>query len=182
MTLETTGIESEAVDEDLTPIGHVLMLDYDDVGLEAVQEDAETVRGPAVVVRSSARSYHLYGLEIRTWDDVVSALRSSRASSEYISEMIRRGVATLRTSSKATPDGQITAPAPAPIAVTMTRPGYKIPVSRPHAAQLRTLAEDAGNDRVARQLAAIETGAVDGLEPVGNQICQTRYETRGEVA
>lgn len=179
--LETTGIESAAVDEALEPVGHVLMLDYDDAHTSTVREDLETLRGPAVVVQSSPRSYHIYGLEIRPWDHVVVDLEQSRASREFVREMTRRGTATLRTGPKRRTDGEIEARAPVPIGVTLTRPGYPIEVSRPHTARLRELADDAGLEPVARQLEAIETGAVDGLEPVGELLAETTYETRTEA-
>lgn len=178
--LETTGIESEAVDEDLEPVGHVLMLDYDEEPLETVVSDLEHIDGPAVVAASSPDSWHVYGLALRSWDDVVVELEQSRASREYVREMTRRGVATLRTGPKETPDGEIVTPAPIPIAVTSS--DGPIAVSRPHAAQLRRLAEQRATDAVVRQLATIETGAAAGIEPVGEQLARSRYETRGGEA
>lgn len=175
--LETTGVESEAVDEALEPIGHVLMLDYDDALPETVLEDARAIDGPAVVVASSVGSYHVYGLALRSLEEAIEEAQSTEASSEYLEEMDRRGMFTLRTGPKEA-DGEIETPAPVPIRVTMTLE-HPTDVSRPHTAQLRSMAERAGIDDVARRLAAIETGAVPGLEPVGEQLPRTRYETRG---
>ena len=179
--LETTGIESETVDDDLEPVGHVLMLDYDDVPLETAQADLETIRGPSVLVQSSPGSWHVYGLALRPFDDVVEQARETNASREYISEMDRRGAFTLRVSSKTTPAGEIETPAPVPLAVTLTPTDEPIDVSRPHTVRLRQLADEADVEPATRALRAIETGAVDGLEPVGERLPRSRYETRGGV-
>ncbi len=179
LTLETTGIESETVDAHQTTLGHVVMLDYDDAPLSVALEDAEALRGPTVVVSSSTDSWHVYGLEIRSWDDVVVALEDSRASREYVREMTRRGTATLRITEKVDPHGETITGKPVPVAVGVTRPADPIPVSRPHVSQLRSMAEAAGIEKARRRLELIEAGAIDGLEPVGEMLARSRYETRG---
>lgn len=179
--LETTGIESEAVDAGLEPAGHVLMLDYDDEPLEAVQSDLETIPGPSVLVHSSPGSWHVYGLALRPFEDAIEEARSTNASSEYVDEMDRRGVFTLRTGAKVDDRGEIEKPVPVPIAVTLTPTEDPIDVSRPHTVRLRQLAEEADVEPATRALRAIETGAVDGLEPVGEKLARSRYETRTEA-
>lgn len=177
--LETTGIESEVVDDDLEHVGHVLMLEYDDVDPAPVREDARDIDGPTVVVNSSPRSYHLYGLAVRSWDDVVVALEESNASREYVREMTRRGTATLRTGPKRTPSGSIATRAPYPLEVDVgtTEP---VEISRPHAARLRQLAEQRDPFDVLWRLECLENGGWPALEPVGEKLAQSRYETRTE--
>ena len=180
ITVETTGIESEVVDGDLEPLGHVLMLDYDDADLETIRRDLERIDGPTVLVASSPGSWHVYALALRSWDDVVLELEESNASREYVREMTRRGVATLRIGPKRAADGEIEAGAPVPLAVA-GGPRGPTPVSRPHTAQLRQLAEKRSTDGVVEDLEAIETGAIDDVVPVGEQLARSRYETRAEV-
>lgn len=179
--VEAQGVESEVVREDLEPVGHVVMLEYDDVPAHVVREDLERLLEPTVLVRSSTRSWHVYGLQVRSWPRVVRTLRQSNASSEYVDEMVRRGTATLRTSPKIDGQGELRKPRPVPVGVTLTRPESTIEVSKPHCARLRQLAEESGLEAVADQLRGIEYGGIRGIRPVGRKLPQTRYETREEA-
>ncbi|WP_344055348.1 hypothetical protein [Streptomyces thermoalcalitolerans] len=181
VTLETTGIESEVVDGDLEPIGHVAMLDYDDVPIGTVLEEIEALEGPAVLSRSSPGSWHVVDLEVRPFAEAIEVARSSTASREFVSEMDRRGCLTLRIGPKRRPDGSVETPAPVPITVHVPDGLEEVEVSRPHAGRLRQLAANVGVEHVEDRLEEIERGAVDGLEPVGRQLPETRYETRGGI-
>lgn len=152
--VKTAGIASVVFDEDRDVLGHVLMADYDDADPYDVKAAAGRVDGPAVVVRSSTSSYHVYGLQIRpSWGDLIDELRSTGASQGFVEEMLDRERAVLRTQAKLdTETGDVATEAPVPILVLAERGEGEAPVSKPHAVRLRQLAEAAGREQVASDL------------------------------
>ena len=163
------GIESAVLDEDREEIGHVLMLDYDDVGRQTVMREAEDLDGLSVVVESSTGSYHVYGLSVRSWESAVETARESSASESYVDEMDRRGEFTLRVSGKGDE--------PAPTVVGISGRGSEdsdlTAVSDPHLSVL----QDMATDEFALTLRAVRAGLSDSHEPVGSTAVRSTYET-----
>lgn len=155
--VKTAGIASAVFGEDRAVLGHVLMADYDDVDESAAVDHATRVDGPAVVVRSSPGSHHVYGLGVRPWGDLIDELRGTGASQGFVEEMLDRERAVLRIAAKLDVEtDEVVTDAPVPFLVLDDE--GDAPVSRPHAIRLSQLAEDAGEHRAARQLDRLATG------------------------
>lgn len=137
--IKTAGIASTVIEDDVE-LGHVLMLDLDDVDEEVAIETAESIAGPAVVLESSRGSYHVYGLRIRSWDRVVSELEESAASGHYVREMIDRERCVLRTQPKLSEDNDVVTPEPKIVDV-IDADEDDLAISYPHLAVLRQLPE-----------------------------------------
>lgn len=142
--IKTAGVSSR-VSEDRDVIGHVLMLEYDEVGLEVVRDDIERLGGPLVLCESSARSYHLWDLRIRSWPEVVEELLVSRADEQYVEEMIDRGRCVLRTHPKLLVESNdVVKPSPVVIDAIDLDDEQRgedgdVEISRPHLKALREL-------------------------------------------
>lgn len=158
--VRTAGVGSPVFDGDRELLGHVVMLDCDETTREEAVSEAERLDGPAVVVRSSERSHHVYGLAVGTWGNARATMRSSpRCSREFIDEMIERSRCTLRTHAKYSYDGDVVVDEPVPVAVV---DGDASSTSRPHAIRLRDLARERGEPEVAEQLVASVAGTLVG--------------------
>lgn len=153
--VKTAGVGSGVFDEDESELGHVVMLDYDDVDVDIVLEDADALPGPAVVLSSSPGSWHVWGLRVRSWTAALDAMRESRASSAFVDEMSQRERAVLRTQPKLTDDHTVRTPPPLPIRVVGE---LETEISRPHTIRLRELATKCGRPHVEADLATMLEG------------------------
>lgn len=157
--LRTRTVSSIVADEDERTLGHVLMLDYDDVDPEVPVEDARDLDGLAVVSRSSPGSYHVLDLRVDRFEAHVSRADRTRAEESYVDSMVSRGEFVLRVGAKRREQGeQGERPykaAPVPVAVS---PGDVVrrPLSAPHIEVLRELSEDRAPSGVLRSLDSIE--------------------------
>jgi hypothetical protein len=170
--LRTTTISSVVADEDEQDLGHVLLLDYDDVDPLVPIQDARSLDGLTAVSRSSPGSYHVLDLQVCHWHEVVERARSTRASGTYIEDMADRGEFALRVGPKQTRDGDVEVSAPVPVAVD---PGDPIaldrPLSEPHVEVLLDLVSGRGPEDVERDLRSV----LDSRESVGDLLVR---ETR----
>lgn len=184
VTVRTAGVVSRVLDDDGEVLGHVVAADYDDADLSTVREDARRLGGPVVVCESSPGSWHLWGLKVRPWSDVVDALTESRASTEFVEEMRTRGAATLRTHPKLSEEsGEVVVEAPTPVAAFGRVPTHPNDgrVSWPHATRLAQMCERAESDgAVAEFLAAVEESDAAVGAAFGTAAWQ--YDTEGEEA
>lgn len=150
----SAGVASAVHDGDRELVGHVLLLDYDDVPASVVADDAARLDGPVVVVRSSVGSWHVWALSLRSWQEAVDDARETSACQHFVDSMVDKGRFVLRTQPKFSVDGEIRRSAPAPDSVIGD---VSAPVSQPHAIRLRQMADDAGLDDVADELRQIGT-------------------------
>lgn len=165
--VRTAGIESAVCDDEHEPIGHVVMLDYDSVSRQAMLSDVRAIDGPTVVLQSSAGCWHAYGLCVVSWQEATETARQSRASTEYVTEMERRGMSTLRIGAKGDK------PAPTVRFVHAPDRDDAVAVSRPHLGVLKGLA----TGELKLCLEAIQAGLHPAYDPVGETVGQSVYET-----
>ena len=168
--LTTAGLASYVFTGAEVLLGHVVVLDLDDVDPATALEEAAALSDPAVVLRTSTGCYHVVGLGVRAFDAALEAARASRACPDYVDEMGERGRFVARTFEKLRQEsGEVYKPTPEPV-VVVDGDG---PVSRPHATRLRQLAAEVGRDDVDRALEQVarENGTV------GKLLTQSRYET-----
>lgn len=175
--IETEGIESTVLNDAQEEIGHVVLLDLDEQPRAVAESIAERIDGPAVLVRSDpgsvgSSSYHVYGLELRPWDRAIDIAREIDAvSAEYVEEMDRRGVSTLRIGSKGD------APAPEVVAVDIPDDPDAAEISAPHCSILEELTDG----ELSLLLRSLQAGITD-YKPAGSLVARTRYETDGRAA
>jgi hypothetical protein len=170
--LRTTTISSVVADEDEQDLGHVLMLDYDDVDPLVPIQDARSLDGLTAVSRSSPGSYHVLDLRVCRWYEVVERARSTRASGTYIEDMADRGEFALRVGPKLTKDGEdVEVSAPVPVAVDPGDVRLDRPLSEPHVEVLLDLVSGRGPEDVERDLRSV----LDSRESVGDLLVR---ETR----
>lgn len=147
LTVRTAAVGSVVFDEDREVAGHVALVDLDGASESDAIGVATEVDGPAAVVRSSADSWHVWGLSVRSWSDALDAIRE-HSEPEHVDAAERRGEAHARTVPKFDDDSdEIVASAPEPVAVVdgLT----DAPVSAPHLTVLQQLADQADvSDRV----------------------------------
>lgn len=168
--ISTAGLASQVYADDRSVLGHVVMLDLDDVDPAVALEQAERLDDVAVVLRSSAGCYHVVGLGVRPFDEAVATAEASASCPEYVAEMREQGRFVARTMPKFRQStGETYKDEPEPVAVA----SGDGPVSRPHAIRFAQLAEDVGRDDVA---AALEQ-AVDEVAQAGRTLTVSRYET-----
>lgn len=167
----TAGLASFVHDSDRETIGHVLMLDLDDVEDPAIAiEQAEDLDDLSIVLRSSPRSYHVVGLGVRSWDVATSQAVRSRADLDYVVEMMDKGRFIARSQPKIRREtGEIYKRSPEPVFVS---PGEG-PISRPHTRRIEQIANNVGREDVADRL----VDAARGVEQIGETLSISEYET-----
>lgn len=164
MRVQTAGVGSRVFGADRSLLGHVVLLDLDDVDAADALTVADAVDGPVVVSRSSTSSWHVVGLAVRPWGDALDLLREHSAP-EHVDAAEQRGQATLRTHSKRDVEtGEIATPPPVPVVVV---DGDADQVSRPHLVRLQQAA------------AALDAPALDSLDALdaetGATLSTARY-------
>lgn len=153
--LETSGILSH-VQEDGETIGHVLMIEWDDV--DDVMTPIKTAKrypGISVLLRSSARNYHLYGLSVRDRNtQLVDAMRKN-GDVFQARWAARRGYFVLRLLAKFRSESREPyKPAPEPVKVFSSESEHA--QSAPHIDILKQLATSAGREDLVDDLREAE--------------------------
>jgi len=170
--LETSGILSHVRDDGET-IGHVLMIEWDDIDdVMSPIKTAQRYPGISVLLRSSPRNYHMYGLSVRDRDtQLVDAMRKN--GDVYQARWAaRRGYFALRLLPKIRKESREEyKPAPEPVYVFDSESDHA--QSRPHVDMLRQLAESTGRD----DLAEILGDVASEHELVGDGARVDHYQT-----
>lgn len=170
--LETSGLLSHVREEGET-IGHILMIEWDDVDdIMRVIRTASALPGISVLHRSSPGSYHLYGLSVRPVEDqLLDAMRKN--GDVYQARWgARRGYFALRILPKIRSESrEIYKTAPQPVRVFNSESDY--PQSRPHLDMLIQIAEEHGTELVEEDLRA----AREEHELVGDSLRIDHYQT-----
>lgn len=137
----TQAIES-GVSIDGEVIGHIALFDLDETALGEAREVAEAIGGVAAILRSSERSYHVWGLSIRPLEAILSlGDRLDAVDVEHTVLSDRRGCGVLRIDAKRDAvTGDQLKPAPRLIGVNDTP--INRPQSAPHLDALSDLASD----------------------------------------
>lgn len=168
----TSSVYSRVFDGERDLLGHILMVEYDDVDPEVPVEDAEGFPGVAVVLRSSRRSYHVVDLGVRSWGSVVGLATDSRGERDHVDAMVSEGRFALRTQPKVLKVGDVYKPAPEPVYVASGE--YQDPpLSAPHLTVLRQMCEETDRLDVDSSLSTVESAA----ELTGETLSLDRYET-----
>lgn len=101
----TAGVSSAVLDGDEC-VGHVLLLDCDDVDALTAYRAAESMNGVTAVLESSEGSYHVWNLTVRPFEEaILDGLSWRIADSEHVAQSRRRGRYVLRATSKVRDDG-----------------------------------------------------------------------------
>jgi len=156
----TEAVES-TVTVDGEVAGHVGLLDLDGTSAGSAYETAENLSGTVAVLRSSDRSYHVWGLSIRSLDEWLSiAERLDHVDEEHISLSHRRECSVLRMAAKRNvATGEVVKPAPTVVAVRSTETDLR--QSAPHLRALREVAEE-GDSRVSGDIPDPSVGVGHG--------------------
>lgn len=130
----TQAVESVVRDESGDVVGHVGLLDVDETEREDAVSAARSLPGPVVVLKSSTRSWHLWGLRVRTleaWTRDASGLDA--VDDEHVALNLSRGVGVLRVAAKVSlDDGSEVRPEPVLEDVVDPTDDADGPVSAPH--------------------------------------------------
>jgi hypothetical protein len=147
----TQACESVVYDERRDVVGHVGLIDMDDEPRESAVSAARSVPGPVVILRSSARSWHLWCLRVAPltdWTECATGLGG--VDDEHVALNLERDRSVLRVASKVDLEtGEDVKPEP--VLEEIVDDGHAWPVSGPH---LRVLADvleddvDVGGERV----------------------------------
>lgn len=171
--LRTDGVYSKVFDDDECLLGHVTMLDYDEVDEQTVVEDAERLPGCFVMVESSEGRYHLYDLRVQSWESVVETMQESRASESYVEEMVDQERAVLRTGDKIRQTGYQYREGPTPLSVHASADALDANISGPHLSRLINMCPSTQQKDIERTLRSL-SGMVDS---VGHSLSETYYES-----
>ena len=153
----TEAVESGVETIDGETVGHVCFLDLDETSLGAARDVASRLPGSVAILRSSSRSYHIWGLAIKpldAWLDLAISLDA--VDDEHVSLSDRRGCGVLRIDAKRDAvSGELVKRAPTVIGIETT--SSRLPHSEPHVRLLRGLTSDpieipAGIDLVGERL------------------------------
>jgi hypothetical protein len=170
-------------DADGEVLGHVLMLDYDDVREVAPRISLlDSLDGVSVLLESSDGSYHGYNLSVRSIEEQVYRAAQTESEAGHVRSSARRDHFVLRWTAKLR-EPDMTEYKPAPSVVWCSVSESDVPQSEPHLRALAQRAEEDGRPEVAADLRGY-----DG-ETVGSNLSVEHYQTltdeikgRGEVA
>jgi len=171
-TLRTSGLLSTVLDrESEEPLGHILMLDYDDcsdVTGRISMLDSEP--GVSVLLESSSGSYHGYNLSVRSIEEQIYRAAQTESEPGHVRSSARRDHFVLRWIDKFREcDGETYKPAPSVIWCSITE--SEEPQSAPHLRALAQRAEEDGEEEIAEALRDYSG------ETVGSSISLDHYQT-----
>ena len=169
---ETAGLLSHVREGD-DSVGHVLMIEWDDIDdVMRPIRTADRLPGVSVLLRSSPGSYHLYGLSVRPVEtQLLDAVRKN-GDVWQARWAVRRGYFVLRVLAKTRSESrEVYKPAPEPVRVFESESEY--PQSRPHRDMLLDLAREHGADDVVEALES----ALASHEWVGDGLRVDHYQT-----
>jgi hypothetical protein len=170
--VSASGLSSGVPDGDGDVLGHVLMLDYDDVrDILAIIGDLEPMDGVSVVLESSSGSYHGYNLSVRPFADAIVDGARSESDLRHVRASARRGYYVLRITDKLRGDGEVYKDAPTPVWVGVSDSDR--PQSEGH---LRML-EDAAREDDRPDLADDLADAQERLQTIGDGTLVDHYLT-----
>ncbi len=170
----TAGVSSAVLDGD-EAVGHVLLLDCDDVDQITVYNAAASMDGITAVFESSTGSFHIWNLTVHPWEDAILTGLSWRVSdAEHVKQSYRRGRYVLRTTAKVREDAETgsvvhykEAPRLLDVFVDLDRDGEDEPVgpqSLPHLRRLASIADEQDADvEIPSTEDVVTVGAENGL-------------------
>lgn len=170
--LDTSGVLSHVVESEET-IGHVLMIEWDDIDdVMRPIRTANRMPGISVLLRSSARSYHLFNLSVRTRDEqLLDALRKD-GDVWQARWAARRGYFVLRILPKIRHESRdVYKDGPQPVAVFSRESEFR--QSTPHYELLLDMAREGG-------LSDLETDLIRAREDqqfAGSSLKVEHYQT-----
>ena len=170
--LETSGVLSHVREGDET-LGHVLMIEWDDVDdVMRPIRTADRLPGVSVLLRSSPGNYHLYGLSVRPRDEQLLDAVRKNGDVWQARWAVRRGYFVLRVLEKLRSEsGDVYKPSPEPLRVFDS--GSEYPQSRPHRDLLLDIAREHGATEVETALES----ALSSHEWVGDGLRVDHYQT-----
>jgi hypothetical protein len=140
----TAGVTSHVYD-DGEVVGHVLLLDLDGEEFIDAVKVADHLDGVAAVLRSSRGSHHIWCLDVQPFrEQALRALSYHAGDDGHVGASWRRGYAVLRVVGKVDADGETYKRRPTVMHVSPS--GAEGPHSAAHAAMLRSLIEEQGEE------------------------------------
>ena len=170
--LDTSGLLSH-VQEGEETIGHVLMIEWDEVEdvMQPIQT-ADRLPGISILLRSSPTNYHLFNLSVRDRDEQLLDAVRKNGDVWQARWAARRGYFALRVLPKIRSESrEIYKPAPEPVRVFTGESDY--PQSRPHLDMLIDISRDQQADELVDDL----LDARDRYELVGDGLKVDHYRT-----
>jgi len=167
----TAGVSSAVLGGE-EAVGHVLLLDLDGSDELTARQVASSMDGISAVFRSSADSFHVWGLSVRPFKEaILDGLSWRVADADHVASSRRRGRYVLRATAKVreTEEGPVTLYKEAPqlLAVYGDLEAHDAdprPQSLPHLRRLEEVAEEQGAEVGVPSPESVETvGAEDGL-------------------
>lgn len=121
--LESTDHNTADVEEGrVDPMGHVMLIDYDVVERETLNDDLAGIEGITVVAESSENSYHAWNLTVRSKDDTALRLLETETDVSHVGPGYRRGYWRLRIGPKVRTNEEIYKERPELRAVVVNEP------------------------------------------------------------
>lgn len=109
----SAGVTSCVLDAAGNRLGHVVLLDYDDLDLGQVRQRVTDLPDPSVIIESSPGRYHVWVPVIHSWDEAIELAEGSGCDPEYVSWIEEKEEMFLRCARKvALDDESIRATAP----------------------------------------------------------------------
>lgn len=172
--LETSGVLSHVREEEET-VGHVLMIEWDDIDdVMRPIRTASRLPGVSVLLRSSPGSYHLYGLAVRPVETQLLDAMRKNGDVWAARWAARRNYFVLRVMPKTRSEsGEVYKEAPEPVRVFDSSSEY--PLSEPHARILLDLARESGSEEVEGDL--LDALDSEDHEWIGDGLRVDHYQT-----
>lgn len=176
--LETSGLCSHVRDQDGEELGHILMVDFDDIDDVMIPLSSATRQeGISIISRSSPGSYHHYNLSIRSFDAQIREGAAETGDLGHIRWAARRQYFVLRILGKRRIEsGELYKEAPEIVAVVET--ASELPQSRRHLQLLRSIIEDQGSSELLDRL----DNAREEHEMIGSELSVDHYKTISDEA
>jgi hypothetical protein len=171
--LETSGMCSHVRDQDGEELGHILMIDFDDVDDVMIPlSSADRQPGISIVSRSSPGSYHHHNLSVRSFDEQIREGAAETGDLGHIRWAARRGYFVLRILGKRRIEsGELYKEPPEIVSVISSE--SDLPQSRRHLQLLRSIIEDQGSTELLERLDA----AREEHELIGRELSVDHYKT-----
>jgi len=170
-TLVASGMLSTVSDAEGEGLGHILMLDYDDIQqVSPVISMLDHQPGVSVLLQSSRGSYHAYNLSVRPIEQQIYRAAQTESEAGHVRSSARRDYFVLRWTAKLR-DSDMSEYKPAPEVIWYSVTSTEEPQSKPHLQALAQRARENDSPEVA--------DALEGYpgETIGSNLSVEHYQT-----
>ena len=170
-TLVASGMLSNVTDAEGEGLGHILMLDYDDIQqVSPVISMLDHQPGLSVLLQSSRGSYHAYNLSVRPIEQQIYRAAQTESEPGHVRSSARRDYFVLRWTSKLR-DSDMSEYKPAPEVIWCSVNETDEPQSEPHLQALAQRARENDSPDVAAELESYSG------ETIGSNLSVEHYQT-----